>query len=239
MALKRIISKDVYEKLTAEMKVLYVASGDDYALDVEASGSDEDPKELKRALDRERQEAKDAKKALKELQDSLEEGTTIDAKKKGDIETLEKSWNEKNRKLIDEHNAKVEKLHSYIKTTLLDNAAKEISAIATSPSLLVPHAKARLTVDLDGDTPVVRVLDKDGKPSASTIDDLKKEFVANKDFSSIIVASKASGGAAKVNEQKPGSASNSSTDKPVMLTKLTPQEMAARITEAKQAQNNT
>ena len=42
-------------------------------------------------------------------------------------------------------------------------------------------------------TPIVRVLDANGKPSAMSIEDLEKEISANKAFAPLLVGSNASG----------------------------------------------
>ncbi|WEM33661.1 head scaffolding protein [Pseudomonas phage PSA-KC1] len=98
----------------------------------------------------------------------------------------------------------------------------------------MPHIKSRLMADFEGDTPVTRVLDKDGKPSALTIDELANEFVANKDFSAIITASKASGGAGKPSQNGGGAPKfNGQSDKPADLSKMNPAELAAHLKEAK------
>src|SRR5690606_4049932 len=145
----------------------------------------------RRANDRLKADNKDLKNRLKKLEDDAADADENDAKKKGDIEKLEKTWRDKNEAITKEANEQLAKKDEYIKKTLLESAAKDVAAIATSPSILMPHVKSRLTVDFDGDEPKIKVLDKEGKASSASLDDLKKEFVANKEFSSIIVASKA------------------------------------------------
>jgi hypothetical protein len=56
--------------------------------------------------------------------------------------------------------------------------------------------KARLSADLDSETFATKILDKDGRVSILTTEDLKKEFLTNPDFSEFVMASKASGSAA-------------------------------------------
>lgn len=236
MSLKRKISKATYDKLSDEMKALYTLKGDDYALDVETDSDEDDTGELRRANERLKQEAKDAKKRLKELEDAAADGDELDAKKKGDIEKLEKSWKEKNDKTTKEFTDKLTAKDAYIKKALLESAAKDVAAIATSPTLLRPHVMSRLDVDFDGEEPKIRVLDKDGKPSAATLDDLKKEFVANKEFSSIIAANKASGGAVKTQTQQlNGGAGTGADGKPLSYAAMKPEEIAAHRKAAKEA----
>lgn len=234
MALKSKLTKEEHAKLPDAFKAEYVEDGDGFRLDIEGA---EDTGALKRAKDRESQLRKDAEKEAKELREKLEAQETGDARKKGDIETLEKSWQGKLDTQKTEADARIAKLTAHTTRSLVDNVAQSIAAkISTAPALLLPHIKARLQADFEGDEPKTRVLDKDGKPSALTADELAAEFVANKDFSAIIVASKASGGAGK-SSQNGGGAPNKSgqSDKPADLSKMNPQDLAAHLKEAKQS----
>jgi len=118
------------------------------------------------------------------------------AKKSGDVEALEKSWQDK---LTAETSSRDEQLTSYQKTisdmTAGSTARKMAAELALpgSADVLLPHIKGRLNVDMSGDSPLVRVLDVDGKPSAMSIDDLRKEIEANKAFAPLLLGSMASG----------------------------------------------
>jgi hypothetical protein len=57
-----------------------------------------------------------------------------------------------------------------------------------------------------------RILDREGKPSAFTIDDLKKEILANKEFSPILKASNATGGGASGARGSGGAGSSGKID---------------------------
>lgn len=238
MALKRKISKSDFDALPEVLKAEYKPNGSDYVLDTD------DASELERARDREREAAKaEREKAarlqaeLEEAKRKLDEGSELDAKKRGDIETLEKSWKDKYARQEAEAAAKLEAKNGFIRSQLVDNVAMQLaSRISTSPTLILPHIKARLAADLDGDTPTTRILDKDGKPSALTVEDLAKEFVANKDFSAIIIGSKATGGSAPKNglANKPGSAAaNNPQETP--LARMSPAELAEQIKARKEA----
>lgn len=232
MALKKKITKEEHAKLSDALKGEYIEDGDGFRLDVEG---EEDTGALKRAKDREAQLRRDAEKAKKELEDKLAEIEGDDARKKGDIATLEKSWQKKLDDQKAEYEAKVSKLTSHTTKSLVDNVATQIaSKISTAPALLLPHIRARLQADFDGDEPKTRVLDKDGKPSAMTVEELSAEFVANKDFSAIITASKASGGAGKPSQNGGGATKiPGQSDKSADLSKMNPAELAAHLKEAK------
>lgn len=232
MALKKKLTKEEHAKLSDALKAEYIEDGDGFRLDVDG---DEDTGALKRAKDREAQLRKDAEKEAKELRERLESIEGDDARKKGDIATLEKSWQSKLEKQREEYEAKISKLTSHTTKTLVDNVASQLAhKISNAPAIIMPHIKSRLIADFEGDTPVTRVLDKDGKPSALTIDELANEFVANKDFSAIITASKASGGAGKPSQNGGGAPKfNGQSDKPADLSKMNPAELAAHLKEAK------
>lgn len=237
MALKRKINKAAFEKLSEELKKEYKAgSGDDeFILDTEG---DEDTGPLRRALERERESASTSKKRLAELEAELEELNSSDARKKGDIKTLETSWNKKLETQKGEFEGKLSKAHSHIQKTLVDNVASEMAnRISKAPTLLLPHIKSRIAVDFDGDEPVTRVLDAAGKVSAMTVADLEKEILGNKDFSAIIVASRASGGAGNQPQGKfgGGAPTNGNTNQPADLSKMNPQQLAAHIEASKSA----
>lgn len=230
MALKKKLSKADYEKLAEHLKPEYVEKNGDYHLDLD----DEESGALLRAKDREKELRKEAEAKAKELEARLAEIEGTDARKRGDIETLEKSWKSK---LAETEKALLEKLgkkDNYLKSTLVDNVAQQLAAkISTSPALIIPHIKARLAADLDGEVPSTKVLDKDGKLSALSLDDLQNEFVTNPDFGAIIIGSKASGSRAtsqNVNQAR----AFGSNDKPVNLANMKPSELVAHIAAQKQ-----
>ena len=230
MALKKKLSKAEYDKLSDAIKAEYIEDGDGFRLDIDG---DEDTGALKRAKDREAQLRRDAEAKLREAQEELDRINGDDARKKGDIATLEKSWQKKLDDTKAEYEGKVSKLTTHTTKTLVDNVATQIATkISNAPALLLPHVKSRLQADFEGDSPVTRVLDKDGKPSAMTVEELAAEFVANKDFSAIITASKASGGAGKPSNNNGGGAPNNS-DKPADLASMNPAQLAEHIKASK------
>ena len=230
MALKKKLTKEEHSKLSDHLKAEYIEDGDGFRLDIDG---DEDTGALKRAKDREAQLRRDAEAKLREAQEELDRINGDDARKKGDIATLEKSWQKKLDDTKAEYEGKVSKLTTHTTKTLVDNVATQIATkISNAPALLLPHVKSRLQADFEGDSPVTRVLDKDGKPSAMTVEELAAEFVANKDFSAIISASKASGGAGKPSNNNGGGAPNNS-DKPADLASMNPAQLAEHIKASK------
>lgn len=129
------------------------------------------------------------------------------AKKSGNIDTIERSWSEKYSALELEKEEIVDQLqrdkaaainqyetmiHNLTVGVAASNMAADI-AVQGSAGVLLPHIKSRLTVEIRDGRAVTKVLDKDGRASAMTIDDLKKELMTDKQFAPIISGTKASG----------------------------------------------
>lgn len=248
MALKKTVTTEDYAKLDKATKVFYVEKDDGFVLDLEG---EEDTGALKRAKDREVEarklavaeakalkarldelEGADARKELEEAKTRLKELTETSAKTKKDLTTLEKSWEERVNAVKTESEAKLAEANSYIKLNLVDNAALQLAQkISTAPGLILPHIKQRLLADMAEGKFQTRILDANGQPSAMTLDDLGKEFVANKEFSAIMIASKASGGAG-LNKVPTGSAPKATTEA-VDLSTLKPDQLVAQIKAAR------
>lgn len=232
MALKLKITAADYAKLSDSKKEEYLIQGDgSYSLDVEDLP---DTSALSRALEHERTNHKTTKARQKEIDDELEELRTQSAIANKDVKSLTEQHTKKMGETTAEFNARLAKRDDFIKVTLIDSvASKLVNKISLAPALLLPHVKARMQVDFEGDTPVTNILDKDGKVSKMTIDELQQEFVANKEFSAIIKASDASGSAGA--GKKNGGAGLKPSNNDVDLSKLSHAEMAARIESNKQA----
>lgn len=237
MALKRKITKAEFEKLSKDLQGEYNADGDNYLLDTDDA---DDADELRRARDREKENAKKSKKEAAELRSRLEELEGSDDRKRGDIEKIDNSWKEKVAKLEKETGEKLSAKDQYIKKTLINGVAEAMAArISNAPKLMARAIAERLTVNFDGDEPTVEIVGDDGKVINSNLDKLEKEFVANKEYASIIVASKASGGGAPRNgsERQTGGSAPAS-EKADDLSKMKPKDLVSvlegRIQEAKQ-----
>lgn len=229
MALKKKITKEDHAKLSDALKSEYVEDGDGFRLDVDG---EEDTGALKRAKDREAQLRREAEAKLREAQEQIDALGSDDARKKGDIATLEKSWQKKIEDQKTEYEQKLGKLTDHTKKQLVDNVAQQLaSKISNAPALILPHIKARLVADFDGDAPVTRILDGKGQLSSMTIEELSAEFVSNKDFGAIITASRATGGANSSNNQGGGAPnfSNNTAD----LAKMSPNDLVAHIAAKK------
>lgn len=230
MALKQNITKAEYEKLSADLKAEYNADGDNYTLDVIGL---EDVSALKNAKTRESAARKEAESKVRELQGQLDSLNQDDVRRAKDISVLEKEWQGKTKDIETKANEKVNKLQAFAREKLIDGTAMQIAAkISTVPVLMSKAIKERLSVDFEGDAPVLKIMGADGKVAADMdLTKLEQEFVANKEFSSIIVGSKASGGGAGKGSQQfnNGGAGNNQSDKPVPLSQMNPVQLAAHL----------
>lgn len=234
MALKQKITKEEHAKLAVHFQAEYVEDGDGYRLDVEGA---EDIGALQRAKIREtelRKQAEEEARTLREekaeRQRQLETLTESEARKAGDIATLEKGWQAKLDTQKNDYDVKLAKVGKFVDTTLRDNVAIKLAG-ELSPkhaALLLPHIKARIGVDSTGDEPKTVILGADGKASELTLDSLKAEFVANKDYAGIIIASQASGGANSKTPSTPNGSANG-LDNKTDLSKLSGAELAASL----------
>ena len=119
------------------------------------------------------------------------------AKKSGDIEAIEKSWGEKLATREEELNSDIQMYRQMIGEMTAGAEAMKMAnelSIPGSSEVLLPHINARLKTEIVEGVAKVRVLGKDGKPSAMTIDDLRKEVASNPAFAPILLGSRASGG---------------------------------------------
>lgn len=237
MALKRKITKAQFETLADNIKFEYVADGENFVLQTEG---DEDVGPLKRANQRLKDQLEHSENERDKIQAKLEKIESNPARKQGDIDALERQWAKEKDEAVSAVTTKLEQRDGFIKTTLLQTAAQTIAdKISTAPAVMRPHIERRLVVDLDGDVPTVKVLGKDGKASALTLDKLGEEFVADKDFSSIIRVTKASGGAGSPSNNggavKPAGQQQAG-DQPPSLVSLSPAEMVAHIAAKKAEQ---
>lgn len=210
--LKAKLTKAEFDALSEELKKAYKTVGDAYLLDAEGV---DDVGELRRAKDRAAQLAKELKEENDRLKQEAEAGEELTAKKKGDIETLEKSWKSKLDKANADNAIKVTELTKHVQSLAVDGLAQTMATELAGDSavLLTPLIKQRLAADLTGDKPITRVLDADGKPSALSIKELKEEFAKDSRFASIIIEGRGSGGGAAGNGNRGNGGAGAATNK--------------------------
>lgn len=241
MALARKITKAEFEKLADNIKFEYAADGDAFVLQ---TTGDEDVGPLRRANQRLKDQLEQAETKNEELSVKLDKIEKNPARKQGDIDALERQYAKERDEAVAKVSGERDNAYGFIKTTMLENTASQLAEkISTSPALIKPHIERRLQVEIEDGKPAVKILDKDGKPSALTLEKLGDEFVANKDFSSIIRVTKASGGAGQPNNggavKQPSQQQGQGNDNTVDLSKLSPAAMAEHISAKKAAQQET
>lgn len=169
-----------------------------YRLKIEGLPAD-DSSGLKKKVDELLSEKKAASAKAKEAEESARIAAEEAARKSGDIDALDRSWNKKHADAVAAKDAELSGLRGTLNTLLVDNVASQIAndlAIQGASALLLPHIKGRLSVEIRDGQPKTVVIGTDGKPSALTIEELKTEFAANPAFAPVIAGSKASGGGA-------------------------------------------
>lgn len=127
-------------------------------------------------------ETKAAKAKAKEEAEAARIAIEEAARKSGDVSALDKSWQEKYAKAEVDYGAKLTAAEKQLQTVLVDNvaqkAAMDIAVDAGCAELLAGKMRDSLGLaEVDGKMQTV-VLDADGKRSAITVDELKKQLVA-------------------------------------------------------------
>lgn len=132
----------------------------------------------------------DEKKKEQEKRRTIEDEA---AKKNGNFEQLLAS-SESSRKELEErfNTVMVAQSKDKIQSAALKLAASDGMAEGANVELLSEFISRRLTLTEDG----LKVMDKDGQLTVSTLDDLKKEFANDVKYASLITRTKANGGGA-------------------------------------------
>ena len=179
---------------------LYKEQDGVFVLQVNKSDGDDDLDAIKRKnqelLAEKKSEQAKRQAAEAEAQRVAEEN----ARKNGDIESLEKSWAEKLANREAELNAKVESLTGTVSSMTIDTAAQGIAskiAVEGAERYVIQDVKARLKLHTNEDGTVkVIVNDKNGNASAMTLDELSNEFVNSPEHKAVIKGTGGSGGGA-------------------------------------------
>jgi len=184
------------EGIADGVKDFYEKSGDKFRLKVDGV---EDVSALKSAKEHEKKARQAAETRARELQEALEAKEHDTIRKSGKIEDFEKAWQKKHADALAEKDAAINGIESDFRRLLVDNVAQQIArdiAVPGADAVLLPHIKTRLGVDVRDGKRTTVVLDADGKSSALTLDELKKEFMVNAAFAPVLAGGKGSGGGA-------------------------------------------
>lgn len=180
--------------------------------------------ELKNALERLKVENKGNAEMVAAINKQLQAANDEIARKSGDIATLEDSWKAKSKAQKEADEAEKKQLMQVAKDGYLNSILTPIVGKFALPEKHVRRDfEERIEVVFENGRPVHRILDKEGKVSALTIDDLEKEFVADTNYSKYIIASKASGSAGTP-PRRPGD-----SGQPKLYHEMSVEEQAAHL----------
>lgn len=197
MALARIVA--TLAGLAADVAKEYKEVDGQFVLDI--TGDDLSP--LVNAKAREKEEHQKTKEKLTKAENDLLE-MRRGAVSKDDLAAIEESYKTKATEADTKHKEDLKTLNRRLDAATRTAAAIKIAnELSDSPALMLPYITKRLSVEFgeDGDEAIIRVKGADGKPSALTLDDLKKELVANADLAAIIRGSKGTGSAHTTGQQ--------------------------------------
>ena len=214
------------------LKGFYSEADGKYRLNVDGV---EDTGALKRAKEHEKEARKAAEAKARELADQIaalqkaqEQNRDEGHRKAGDVEALDKSWQEKLARREKELADQLTQRDGYINKLLVDSVAMRMAsdlAVEGASEVLLPHIKGRLAVEMRDGEPVTVVKDRDGNLSALSLEELQQEFANSSAFAAVIRGSKASGAGSA---GKGGGAAPVGVKKP---TEMTPAEKADFITK--------
>lgn len=204
MTLALTLDADKHSALDTALQGLYVKQDDgNYRLDADIPDTDglkAKADELLGETKKERELRKAAEERAKALEDERQKALEDNARAKGDVESLEKSYQEKMQKLETDYSSKVSTLEKQIYDLTVGQAATNLAnelSIKGSAIALLPHIQNRLSLEQGEDgQQKIRVLDANGNKTGMTLDDLKQEFRANEAFKPLIAANGASGSGA-------------------------------------------
>lgn len=201
------LTRDEFDKLSDELKKEYKEDGESFVLSIEGDGAP-DPSAFERIEKKRQLEIEHRKRAEKDLEEAEARAAKLQkdlekAKNSGDIEEITRRHNEQLeeiRKQREEEQSKfrkeredalkAEERNRFLGSHLVGGAEQDLC------ELVADRYASRLSVEEIGGQQVVRVLDKDGKPSALSIGELEKEFLDNPSFSKVVRVKAGSGGGA-------------------------------------------
>ena len=227
MALKRKLGSAEFEALNEVLKAEYKKNDTDGMFYLDA----DDAQELINALKHEREENKNNKEMRELLDKRIKEREEELARKNGDVAALEASWKEKLKNEKDADKAEKDHLKKLASEGVVNNALDPIANKFKAPTLIKKALKDRITVEFTATGAELRVLDKEGKPSALSIDDLEKEILEDKEYSSILIQSRASG-----STSNSGKSSNGSAETDTRWSQRTPAEKVEALKARRQQQ---
>lgn len=219
---------DSLDGVEENLQALYSEVDGKYRLSVEDLPKGEDVSGLKSALEKERQARREAKERAEKAEQAAQDAAAEKARKDGDVEALEKSWQKKLDEIQNKAKEEADNYLGILKNNTVHATAIELAtqlAVPGSAKALLPALEGRLSMEFRDGKAVPVVLDADGKPSALTVQELAKEVASDPAYAPIIAATKASGGGAA------GAKGGGAASKGKAVYEMTTPEKSAFITE--------
>lgn len=184
---------DSLDDLDESLKALYEEADGKFRLKVDGVPKPDNSlaDRLKKLEDNNRSLLEEKKKAKDDADKAIRDA----AKNSGDIEAIEKSWQDKLSARETELLAELQQRDSLVSGLTVGQTSTSLSAelFGENADLMQHHINKRLTYEVADGKPKVRVLDASGQPTALSLDDLKKEITGNARFAPFLVGSHASG----------------------------------------------
>ena len=184
--------------LDDSVKSLYTEKDGKYSLDVDLGDRFIPSSEvtgLKANHDKLLAEKKEQQRLANEAAEEAKRVKDEAAAKSGDVESLMKSWKEKESSYLKTIESFNEKESRNAKEKAATQIAMDLAEGANVKIL------SRFVIDrLKYEGGAVKVTDNDGNLTVSSLEDLKKEFSTNEEFKSLLIGSKASGSGASKSE---------------------------------------
>lgn len=197
--MKYLIDKAAFDALEPSLQAFYKAQGEDYVLAIEGLPATEDVSGLKAKNDELLAELRTNKTKAREAEEAARLAAEDLARKSGDTQALDKSWEEKHTKAMTEKDGTLSALQAQVHALTVGATAARLAgelAVQGSAAVLQQIIEPRLSMELREGKPVVVVLDTDRRPSALTVDEFKEQLFNDAALAPLIASSRASGGGA-------------------------------------------
>lgn len=197
--MKYLIDKAAYDALEPSMQAFYKAQGEDYVLAVEGLPAPEDVSGLKAKNDELLAELRANKTKAREAEEAARIAAEDAARKSGDTEALDRSWQEKHTAALAEKDGTLSALQAQVHALTVGATAARVAgelAVQGSAAVLQQIIEPRLSMELREGKPTVVVLDADRRPTALTVDEFKEQLFNDAALAPLIASSRATGGGA-------------------------------------------
>lgn len=197
--MKYLIDKAAYDALEPSMQAFYRAQGEDYVLAVEGLPAPEDVTGLKAKNDELLAELRTNKTKAREAEEAARIAAEDAARKSGDTEALDRSWQEKHTAALAEKDGALSALQAQVHALTVGATAARVAgelAVQGSAAVLQQIIEPRLSMELREGKPTVVVLDAERRPTALTVEEFKTQLFNDASLAPLIASSRASGGGA-------------------------------------------